>query len=593
MMNESWTLHVNPLHRYILLLDICVGTRKRFHRLNAAHPDCREEHTASMREVFRTAMGECDRGTTLEDYRRALLHHLGSRSIHSPESNDVARKASEALSLILDASPLLDSEDIEISTDRLWSKDPAIKIPEYEKNTLRNRQQRLKDLETSLLYEQYPSIRESLNLLTNALQEPISSDIHARGRLVEVTVDYATGAERLTYGILTSWAKENSDMPLVAAGNDGESLYPPETGPCCTIGGLDTGRFPPYDPNDSFHYSPDDIRGWVINHRDAWGARSHAVKLVKKMPGQNIGSTHQLPESVYEEMVDLHTYVKNSCSRYLPLEIHPELPSSEIYQHGVENTYGKFKVFLNRVIASDTYKNFDHRCYLLACLLLKLSDNIRRFMSYAEIKLSHEPDTVHGLTKMTKLRGAISEKLAELPADCPWPLAITREELIAEVTKAIDNTTHLASLRTAVRSPNLNNLSRLNASRDAVAPVQEHYDRLRGWAELMSRPTPLASPNRETVSEYLEAPPTLKDNTYETLKTFAANELKGKQRSIIEALCVQGGVIKLADLGIELDWDDPAKGFDNAKRSLNKRLKKMSWELCRHDGEARLRRPPG
>jgi len=78
---------------------------------------------------------------------------------------------------------------------------------------------------------------------------------------------------------------------------------------------------------------------------------------------------------------------------------------------------------------------------------------------------------------------------------------------------------------------------------------------------------------------------------YAELTTWAAKNLKGKQRQVVEELAGNKGKLSLADLALKVDWGTPyTDSFNSIKKVLNEKLKKEGWQLHRHDSEARLAR---
>lgn len=78
------------------------------------------------------------------------------------------------------------------------------------------------------------------------------------------------------------------------------------------------------------------------------------------------------------------------------------------------------------------------------------------------------------------------------------------------------------------------------------------------------------------------------------LRSYAKDELKGKQRAVIEILCDRGGEMSLADLAVQksIEWGNAKACFESTQQKLKVRLKKLGWQLSRRDGSARLTRPP-
>ena len=75
------------------------------------------------------------------------------------------------------------------------------------------------------------------------------------------------------------------------------------------------------------------------------------------------------------------------------------------------------------------------------------------------------------------------------------------------------------------------------------------------------------------------------------LQAWAAKELKGKQRRVVELAIENGGECALSDLAIDstIDWKTPCDdAFNSIRRALNKKLRKQGWHLGRNDNKARL-----
>jgi hypothetical protein len=77
------------------------------------------------------------------------------------------------------------------------------------------------------------------------------------------------------------------------------------------------------------------------------------------------------------------------------------------------------------------------------------------------------------------------------------------------------------------------------------------------------------------------------------LRAFAAENLKGIERRVIELLCDNGGEMALADLAIDsgIEWTMPCKdSWESAMRRINKKLRgKILLRLHQHDNKARLK----
>jgi hypothetical protein len=76
------------------------------------------------------------------------------------------------------------------------------------------------------------------------------------------------------------------------------------------------------------------------------------------------------------------------------------------------------------------------------------------------------------------------------------------------------------------------------------------------------------------------------------VRAFAAAELKGKQRAVVEAVCDGGGEMPLADLAVRPDVEWGARDFDDSWNSLKKavkaKLRKVGYQLERNGNAARL-----
>jgi len=80
-------------------------------------------------------------------------------------------------------------------------------------------------------------------------------------------------------------------------------------------------------------------------------------------------------------------------------------------------------------------------------------------------------------------------------------------------------------------------------------------------------------------------------NIYRELAKWAADNLKGKQRRMIELLAENNDKLPLADLNLACDWSND--GFNRCRQHVNKVLRKAGWLVERHDNEARLRQLEG
>lgn len=63
----------------------------------------------------------------------------------------------------------------------------------------------------------------------------------------------------------------------------------------------------------------------------------------------------------------------------------------------------------------------------------------------------------------------------------------------------------------------------------------------------------------------------------------AAEELKGKERTIVAVLCRQGGRVPLADLAIACRWDTPVNTWNSARNRLNRKLRRYGWVFGTQD----------
>ena len=72
---------------------------------------------------------------------------------------------------------------------------------------------------------------------------------------------------------------------------------------------------------------------------------------------------------------------------------------------------------------------------------------------------------------------------------------------------------------------------------------------------------------------------------------WAGDNLKGKQRTVVESVAKHGGEYPLADIAPLALWDLPCTDlFNNLKKAVNVKLKRKGWRLERHDNKARLAR---
>jgi hypothetical protein len=94
-------------------------------------------------------------------------------------------------------------------------------------------------------------------------------------------------------------------------------------------------------------------------------------------------------------------------------------------------------------------------------------------------------------------------------------------------------------------------------------------------------------------------------NPFAALLRFAAENLKGEQRQLVELVC-QGhpdsgtppGQFPLRDLAFKFGWPPKSdkhaalNAWDTIMRHLNRKLPALGYRLCRHDGNATLRPTP-
>jgi hypothetical protein len=75
------------------------------------------------------------------------------------------------------------------------------------------------------------------------------------------------------------------------------------------------------------------------------------------------------------------------------------------------------------------------------------------------------------------------------------------------------------------------------------------------------------------------------------LRDFARDQLKGQEHAVIEALCASNGEMPIADLAVKsgVGWEKAEEGFKNARRRLNRKLKKQHWKLFRQNNMAKLK----
>lgn len=80
---------------------------------------------------------------------------------------------------------------------------------------------------------------------------------------------------------------------------------------------------------------------------------------------------------------------------------------------------------------------------------------------------------------------------------------------------------------------------------------------------------------------------------FRDLASWAARELKGKQRRCIELLAEEMGAVPIADLACDnaIDWgNDFDEPFKSMVRALTPKLGKQGWRIYRHDNEARIQK---
>ena len=94
-------------------------------------------------------------------------------------------------------------------------------------------------------------------------------------------------------------------------------------------------------------------------------------------------------------------------------------------------------------------------------------------------------------------------------------------------------------------------------------------------------------PKREPPVEPPDAPGgSGDDQAYRELADWAAAQLKGKQRQVVELLVKNNGTMPLPDLNIACEWEGDQ--FARCKQHVNKKLRKVGWIVERHDNKARL-----
>jgi hypothetical protein len=88
-----------------------------------------------------------------------------------------------------------------------------------------------------------------------------------------------------------------------------------------------------------------------------------------------------------------------------------------------------------------------------------------------------------------------------------------------------------------------------------------------------------------------DAIPPSPPDPFADVRAFAAAEMKGKQRAVVELLCDRGGKVDLADLAAAVEWEAPYDDTWNAtKKAINAKLRKkrLPFRLSRRDNKARL-----
>ena len=81
------------------------------------------------------------------------------------------------------------------------------------------------------------------------------------------------------------------------------------------------------------------------------------------------------------------------------------------------------------------------------------------------------------------------------------------------------------------------------------------------------------------------------DQAYRELAEWAAEELKGKQRRVVDLLVGNNGMMPIPDLKLACEWEGDE--FGRCKQHVNNKLHKIGWIVERHDNEARLRQVKG
>lgn len=116
-------------------------------------------------------------------------------------------------------------------------------------------------------------------------------------------------------------------------------------------------------------------------------------------------------------------------------------------------------------------------------------------------------------------------------------------------------------------------------ARELAEPVRR-YCNLQSWQEVFAQAADLSSGLDETPSE-----------DYAVLSKWVADNLKGKQRRVMELLIEHNGRLPIVDLATDsgVGWTAPYDEAWNSIRSkLNAKLHKIGWRTSRHSNEARL-----
>jgi hypothetical protein len=117
--------------------------------------------------------------------------------------------------------------------------------------------------------------------------------------------------------------------------------------------------------------------------------------------------------------------------------------------------------------------------------------------------------------------------------------------------------------------------------REIAAPIRRHAASVRevlGGLELVLQPGP-----------------------FDALRNYVREQLKGKERRVVELLCEHSGVCPIEDLARDpvIDWDRPCDNvFNQAQIRINKKLHqavpvlRCTWKLSRKGNRAQLKRLP-